>query len=183
MDFFYRNKPWYAGQFIRKIVPNIELSKGEILYFTTLLNKQKKLFLSGLVRDVDYAFLNAKIFLPSINEGIAFDYIDQFIATINAERIDTINAYLLAAVLKNYTLTQKEQAALDGLDTVAWGAFKMEDVLVWQKNISELNPLHLDSLTISEEKKYPFYGQATTNKGIIEYHHLRDDIDRCFYIV
>ena len=24
MDFFYRNKPWYAGQFIRKINPKIE---------------------------------------------------------------------------------------------------------------------------------------------------------------
>ena len=27
MDFFYREKPWYAGQFVRKIVPKIELNK------------------------------------------------------------------------------------------------------------------------------------------------------------
>ena len=25
MDFFYRSKPWYAGQFVRKIAPKIEI--------------------------------------------------------------------------------------------------------------------------------------------------------------
>lgn len=83
---------------------------------------------------------------------------------------------LMATGLKNYTLTDNEQAALDELDTVTWGTFKIEDVLVWQKNISELNPLHLDSLSVSDEQKYPFYGQATNNNGIIEYRHLEDDV-------
>ena len=23
MDFFYRKKPWYAGQFVRKVIPNL----------------------------------------------------------------------------------------------------------------------------------------------------------------
>lgn len=64
MDFFYREKPWYAGQFIRKIIPKIKLEKSAILFFTVLLNKQKKNLLSGLVRDVDYIFLNSKIQLP-----------------------------------------------------------------------------------------------------------------------
>ena len=29
MDFFYRRKPWYAGQFVRKIVP--KMNKDEIM--------------------------------------------------------------------------------------------------------------------------------------------------------
>jgi hypothetical protein len=86
------------------------------------------------------------------------------------------DTYFAATGLKDYKLTHAEQAALDRLDSVAWGTFKIEDVLVWQRNISELNPLHLDSLTVSEEKKYPFYGQATTNNGIIEYRHLKDEV-------
>ena len=53
MDFFYRQKPWYAGQFVRKIIPKLELPKSAILYLTALLNKQKKNLLSGLVRDVE----------------------------------------------------------------------------------------------------------------------------------
>ena len=121
-----------------------------------------------------------KIKLPAIVKNgtskIAFDFMEKFISTLNAERLATLNAYLMAAGLKDYTLTDDEQVALDGLDTVTWGTFKIEDVLFWQKNISELNPLHLESLTVSDEKKYPFYGQATTNNGIIEYRHLNDDV-------
>ncbi len=176
MDFFYRQKSWYAGQFVRKIVPKIEFSKNSILYFTAVLSKQKKNLLSGLVRDVDKKFLNAKVNLPTKNSLISFDFIEQFIATLNAERLATLNAYLIATKLKDYTLTAEEQAALDGLDKATWGSFKIEEVLVWQRNIAELNPLHLDSLTVSEEQKYPFYGQATSNNGIIEYRHLKDEV-------
>ena len=101
---------------------------------------------------------------------------EKFVATLHAERVATLHAYLMATGLNDYTLTDDEHDALDSLDAVAWGQFKIEDVLVWQRNISELNPLHLDSLTVSAEKKYPFYGQATTNNGIIEYRHLNDDV-------
>lgn len=41
MDFFYRNKPWYAGQFVRKIIPKIEIPQNATLYFTTVLNMLK----------------------------------------------------------------------------------------------------------------------------------------------
>ena len=176
MDFFYRKKPWYAGQFIRKIISKIELSKNSILYFTVLFNKQKQNLLSGLVRDVDKAFLTAKVSLPTKKSKIAFDFIEKFLATLNAERVATLNAYLKTTGLKDYVLTADEQTTLDGLNSVVWGQFKIEDVLVWQKNIAELNPLHLDSLTISKEKIYPFYGQATSNNGIIEYRHLKDEV-------
>ena len=132
--------------------------------------------------------LEFKIQLPTVKKNgvskIAFDFIEEFIATLQAERLATLQAerlatlqaYFTATGLKNYILTNDEQAALDTLDTVSWGTFKIEDVLVWQRNISELNPLHLNYLTISEEKKYPFYGQATTNNGIIEYRHLKDEV-------
>lgn len=53
MDFFYRSKPWYAGQFVRKIIPKIEIRESSILFFSTLLNKQKPRLLSILVRNVD----------------------------------------------------------------------------------------------------------------------------------
>lgn len=64
MDFFYREKPWYAGQFVRKIVPKIDLSKKVAVFFSTILNKQKQSLLSVLVRDVDAVFEKTKISLP-----------------------------------------------------------------------------------------------------------------------
>lgn len=38
MDFFYRRKPWYAGQFIRKIIPKFKVTESSVMFFTTLLN-------------------------------------------------------------------------------------------------------------------------------------------------
>ena len=92
MDFFYRQKPWYAGQFVRKIIPKIKLSKSAVQYFTVLFNKQKNILLQGLVRDVDKAFLTTKIQLPTINNEIAFDYIEEFITILNEEHIATLEA-------------------------------------------------------------------------------------------
>lgn len=121
-----------------------------------------------------------KIQLPTVTKDgkqqIAIHFIEKFVATLNAERIATLNAYLASTGLKDYVLTVEEQAALGGLETVAWGRFKIEDVLVWQNNVSEINPLNLDALTVSSEKKFPFYGQAVKNNGIIEYRHLIDDV-------
>ena len=128
--------------------------------------------------------LDFKIQLPIKNGDIDFKFMNSFIAELEAERIAELEAeriaeleaYLSATELKNYTLTTEEETAIDKLNTTTWDKFKIEDVLVWQKNISELNPLHLDSLAVSSEPRYPFYGQATINNGIIEYRHLKEEV-------
>ncbi|WP_081295295.1 MULTISPECIES: restriction endonuclease subunit S [unclassified Gilliamella] len=118
MDFFYRQKPWYAGQFVRKIVPKIQLKKNSVLYFTALLNKQKQNLLSVLVRDVDKTFLNTIVQLPILKDGqINFDFMENFIAELEAERIAELEAYLSVTGLKDYTLTKEEQQALDDFES------------------------------------------------------------------
>ena len=52
----------------------------------------------------------------------------------------------------------------------------MQDVLKWCSGIKELNPLKLDELSDESENKYPFYGQAIINNGIISYHNLRREV-------
>ena len=131
MDFFYREKPWYAGQFVRKIVPKIELNKNSILFFTVIFNKQKQNLLSGLVRDVDKAFLTAKIHLPTQNGKIDFAFMENFIAELEAERIAELEAeriaeleaYLRVTGLSDYILTEEERAVLEAFRSgkISWG--------------------------------------------------------------
>lgn len=90
MDFFYRRKPWYAGQFVRKITPKIELTSKSILFFTALLNKQKNNLLSVLVRDVDCTFRNTIVRLPVKEEKIDFAFIDDFITMLEINRLDEL---------------------------------------------------------------------------------------------
>lgn len=129
MDFFYRRKPWYAGQFIRKIIPKFEITESSVLFFTTLLNKQKPKLLSVLVRDVDKTFLNIVIRIPVLENGkIDFDFISSFIAELEAERIKELEAYLTVTGLKNYILIEEEHNALDGYDDWEWKTFNLEEL-------------------------------------------------------
>lgn len=126
MDFFYRNKPWYAGQFVRKIVPKIQLPKNSICFLTSVLNKQK--LLSVLVRDVDKLFLSSKIQLPTKKGKIDFDFIENFISELEAERIIKLEAYLVNTGLKDYSLTKEEEKVLNEYKNIEWGKFKLGDL-------------------------------------------------------
>jgi hypothetical protein len=51
---------------------------------------------------------------------------EAFIATLKAERLATLKAYLTVTGLTDTILTPAEQTALDSLNSVAWGTFKIE---------------------------------------------------------
>ena len=123
MDFFYREKPWYAGQFVRKITPKIKINKKSVVFFSTLLNKQKERLLSILVRNVDNVFRNTKISLPvKKDREIDFAFMEDFISQLEA--------YLLVTGLKNYTLTPAEEQALTDFQNgnIKWGEYRFANV-------------------------------------------------------
>ena len=133
---FYRKNPWYAGQFVRKIVPKIALNDNSILYFTTLFNKQKQRLLNVLVRDVDRTFSNAYIQLPTKDGKIDFEFMDACIRELEEERIRELSAYLTVSGLDNYELSSEEKEALDKFDSplgeklqdVQWGECRIGDL-------------------------------------------------------
>ena len=129
MDFFYRKKPWYAGQFMRKITPKITIPKGAVLFFTTILNRQKPILLSVLVRDVDKTFKNIEVKIPITNMGeIDFVFMESFIAELEAERIAALSVYLTISGFENYELSSQELKALANLNSTAWGKYKIGDL-------------------------------------------------------
>ena len=126
MDFFYRKKKWYAGQFVRKIIPKIEITKEVAPFFTAVLNHQKPILLSVLVRYVDDTFRNLKVKLPVKNGKIDFDFMESFIAELEAERVAELSAYLKISGLDDYVLNDEEKYALDNYDKLEWGTFNLE---------------------------------------------------------
>ena len=134
MDFFYRRKPWYAGQFVRKIIPNISIPEKAVPFFSTILNKQKPILLSVLVRSVDEAFKNISIKLPETADGkIDFDFMESFIAELEAERVAELeaervaelSAYLTVSGLDNYELSNDEEDALKNFQSLKWDTYNL----------------------------------------------------------
>ncbi|MBR0544878.1 MAG: restriction endonuclease subunit S [Treponema sp.] len=175
MDFFYRKKKWYAGQFVRKIIPKFDLTESSILFFSTILNQQKKVLLSVLVRNVDETFNNLQIQLPlkekSLDfsnpcdnvKNIDFDFMESFIRELEEERIRELNAYLLATGLKDYALSAEEEKALEAFKTVQWGEFEFKQIF---NNIKQGRRLKKED---QKEGTIPFVMSGTTNTGVVGY--------------
>ncbi|GAA7811145.1 restriction endonuclease subunit S [Helicobacter pylori] len=125
MDFFYRKKSWYAGQFMRKITPKTEIENkinSRIAhYFTTLLNALKRPLLSVLVRDIDKTFREQKIQLPlkptantQTLDGIDFHFMHTLINALMKQTIQGVAEYCDAKiqaakeVVSQETPTQKD---------------------------------------------------------------------------
>lgn len=129
MDFFYRHKPWYAGQFVRKIIPKINITSSVNHFLTSALNKLKPILLSVLVRNVDKTFLNSKIALPVLKNGeIDFDFIERFVADLKSERIQQLDTFLEENDLDNYNLTEKEKQAIGNFENLEWNIFNLENL-------------------------------------------------------
>lgn len=172
MDFFYRKKPWYAGQFVRKITPKIKIKESAILFFSTLLNKQKPKLLSVLVRDVDNVFRSAKIQLPTQNGDIDFDFMESFIAELEAQRIAELSAYLKVSGFDNYELSAEELDALQkfaNLDNDNWGTYKVGNL--FEKVVTKKLPYKAKELAKQPVDDYvlPCLTSSFQNQGLNYY--------------
>ena len=188
MDFFYRRKPWYAGQFVRKIIPKIKLSENSVLFFTALLNKLKKRLLSVLVRDVDYMFLTSVVSLPVKNNEIDFVFIDKFIAELEAERLAELEAerlaeleaYLSVTGFKDYKLTDEEQKVLKDYYCLSFKDFPVP-IVFEVKNAGNI----LSENIMENSGEYPYLCASADNNAVssyISYDEKYKDKGNCIFI-
>lgn len=129
MDFFYRNKPWYAGQFVKKIIPKIAIPQDSIPFFTTILNKQKPILLSVLVRDVDTIFKNIIVELPITDDNkLDFEVMKEIVGMMEETRIRKLYMYLKTQDLIECKLSDEEMIALRNFKNIKWRKYRMGDL-------------------------------------------------------
>lgn len=103
------------------------------------------------------------ILLPINNEQIDFDFMDSFIAELEAERIAELSAYLKVSGLDNYELSIEEQNALRAYDSMEWGEYRLEDL--FGKSTRGKRLKSLDRIS----GKLPFVTAGEANTGISAY--------------
>ncbi|WP_101003135.1 restriction endonuclease subunit S [Helicobacter pylori] len=189
MDFFYRKKSWYAGQFMRKITPKTEIENKINLriahYLTTLLNALKRPLLSVLVRDIDKTFREQKIQLPlkptanaQTLDDIDFPFMETFIAELEQCRLAELQAYLKAAGLENTTLSSDEENALNVFNNsmggntpcgLTWQSFKLGDLFekVSARFLGKGDKFKATSKSITDTHNIPLVYCKKGNNGIM----------------
>lgn len=128
---------------------------------------------------------NTVIKLPVKNKKIDFDFMESFITEIEAERITTLETYLIATGLNNYILTEKEQEVLQEfrnseilrggvidnqlVTNLQWSEFNLGDLF-------EINPTKYYKLQneqiISKSGSVPLISNSSTDNGVMGFSNL-----------
>lgn len=170
MDFFYRKKPWYAGQFMRIITPKIDIPQGAVPFFTTMLNKQRSTLLSVLVRNVDKTFRSIKVQIPITTEGdIDFAFMEDLSYELEAERIAELKAYIEANGLNRCQLTEEDEKAILHLKHVQWEDYRIGDL--FEKIETHKLPYKANELPSEKTGEYvlPCLTSSFRNQGLNYY--------------
>ncbi|TXK93818.1 type II restriction endonuclease subunit R [Methylococcaceae bacterium CS1] len=124
----YRNYG-YGGDDHIAVVHTENLPKSAAIFVTAAIHKSSHTgkFDYGrnfYAKDAD----ELNILLPIKNGKPDFDFMENFIAELEAERIAELEAYLSAAGLKDTTLTLQEQQALEDFEDLGFEEFNVVDV-------------------------------------------------------
>ena len=124
---FYQEYDFIGYSHIQHLVPKVEKFNRSIAYFIITASKisTENKFDYGNKYNRD-AMRKTKIKLPIINGAIDFDFMESFIAELEQERMQTLQAYLQATGLDNYELTKEEEKALEDYEKLEFASFNLE---------------------------------------------------------
>jgi Type I restriction modification DNA specificity domain len=123
---FYQEKPYFTGDKIKILKSKDKrFSKKNAQFFILTMAKTFSSFSWGASSFNVKILANQIIQLPSKNGKVDFDFMESFIAALEAERIAELEAYLVATGLKDYTLTAEEEKVLAEFESIEWGKFRL----------------------------------------------------------
>ncbi|WP_286006226.1 restriction endonuclease subunit S [Campylobacter avium] len=180
---FYQEQAYFTGNKVKILIPKIKKFNRKIaIFMTSIYGKVLQDFTWGIgsTEDSIKDIIISLPVLPSCNENkfeIAFEYMESYIKELEAERLEELEAYLLATGLKDYKLTEQEKAILQDFaklqneDSKRGGAFSsLEDYLLYGGSLLDskkqnfithalscLTQRALKSLDTSKWQEFPFY--------------------------
>jgi hypothetical protein len=162
-----RNEKWYASQNIFSLRQKNTYQNLISIFSVSIINKSLgESFSDGYG---NYPTLNTlknlKIKLPTKNNQIDFEFMESFIAELEAERVAELEAYLVATGLKDYTLTEVEKQVLEDFEQgkIEFGEFTFKnifDMIVQGRRLKKD-----DQIT----GNIPFVMAGITNTGVVNY--------------
>lgn len=168
--FFQRDK-YFTGDKIKIFKPiNFGLNSRLANYIIASMRRGFSNFAWGSSSFNVEILKDVKIVLPTLGGEINFSFMEKF--------IEELDAYLTATGLRDYKLTDKEQAVLVEFEEFSQmrstGGF--ENVKVGDLFTVKSNPqLNKDSFKFCDNGEYPYFTRTVLNNGIAGYVEYLDD--------
>ena len=160
----------------------IEYSPRAMIFLTSVISKSllgKYSYGSKLRSSQSFGF---KIQLPVKNGNLHLDFMENFVAELEARRSAELEAYLSAAGLKDYTLTTEEVRALEALENreITFIEYKVVDLFT-VKNTNNI----LSRDVTPNSGNTPYLSASRENNAVSSYiSHRENLIDKgnCIFI-
>lgn len=118
--------------------------------------------------------------LPTKNGEIDFEFMESFVAELNAQRVAELNAYLTITGLKDYELTEEEKNLLENIDNIEYKELKIIDVFQ-VKNAGNILAREVEL----NSGDTPYLCASAENNSIssyINYNRILKDEGNCIFI-
>ncbi len=129
---YYQEKPYFTGDKIKVLKPKMELfNKKNAPFFLVAIARAFMSFSWGSSSFNVSIIENQTICLPIKKGKIDFDFMESFIAELEAQRIAELEAYLKISGYDNYKLSYEERNVLQEfrmLGNNKWGIYKVGDL-------------------------------------------------------
>lgn len=128
---YYQEREYIGYQHIQSFLPRFSPFNKKIALF---IISSSRVATSSAQYDYGHKFNRDEmrktiIRLPqTVNGEIDFDFMENFVAELEARRVAELEAYLFATGLKDYTLTEEERNALENYKTLKWAAYNLEEL-------------------------------------------------------
>lgn len=126
---YYQKDDYIGYQHIQALVPKFNRFNSSIAFF---IISASRVATSNSQYDYGHKFNRDSmrktiVFLPVCDNGfINFDFMESFIAELEAERVAELSAYLAVSGLDNYELSGDEVQALQNYSLLTWKSFNLE---------------------------------------------------------
>ena len=158
---FYRNYAFGAGDDTGVYWNDkIEYSAEAMIFFSMAMEKTLSGKYSYGKKLRSSQSHNFKMKLPVKDGKIDFDFMESFIAELEAERVAELSAYLTVSGYDNYELSAEELDALRSFETLDWKAFNLE--VLFGKSTRGKRLKSFDRI----EGKLPFVTAGEADEGV-----------------
>lgn len=168
---FYRNYAFGAGDDTGVYWnDSIEYSESAMMFFSVAMQKAlegKFSYGKKLRSSQSHHF---KMQLPEKDGKIDFNFMESFVAELEAERVAELSAYLIVSGFDNYELSNAELNALREYPNLEFDEFDILDVFTI-KNTSNL----LSSDIVENSGKTPYLCASSENNGVSSYIEYNKD--------
>lgn len=128
---FYQNEPYFTGDKIKILKPKFkEFNQDNVQFLLTAMEKSFSSFSWGSSSFNVKVIENQTLKIPVKDGKPDFDFMENFIAELEVERIVELENYLEVTGLSDCELTENERKALDDFtkDEIEWGEYNLKDL-------------------------------------------------------